>query len=55
MPDRDTLVSLLERYEGSIADVARHLDRHWGVVQRAINKHGIDVAAYRGGKDNGDS
>ena len=47
MPDRDELVKLLERYRGNVAEVARHLDRHWGVVQRSLSKHRIDAAAYR--------
>jgi transcriptional regulator with PAS, ATPase and Fis domain len=51
MPDRDALVQLLERYRGNVADVARHLDRHWGVVQRALTKHRIDADAYRPGDE----
>jgi sigma-54 dependent transcriptional regulator, acetoin dehydrogenase operon transcriptional activator AcoR len=47
MPDREALVQLLEQYRGNVAEVARHLDRHWGVVQRALAKHQIDAAAYR--------
>ena len=47
MPDREALIQLLVRYRGNVADVARHLDRHWGVVQRALSKHQIDVDAYR--------
>jgi DNA-binding NtrC family response regulator len=47
MPDRDALVELLERYRGNVAHVAKHLDRHWGVVQRALTKHRIEVNAYR--------
>jgi sigma-54 dependent transcriptional regulator, acetoin dehydrogenase operon transcriptional activator AcoR len=47
MPDRKALVQLLEQYRGNVAHVARHLDRHWGVVQRALTKHQIDVDAYR--------
>jgi transcriptional regulator with PAS, ATPase and Fis domain len=47
MPDREALVQLLERYRGNVAHVARHLDRHWGVVQRALAKHRIQADAYR--------
>ena len=47
MPDRDELVKLLERYRGNVAEVARHLDRHWGVVQRTLSKLQIDADAYR--------
>jgi DNA-binding NtrC family response regulator len=54
MPDRDALVQLLERYRGNVAHVARHLDRHWGVVQRALTKHRIEADAYRAVDDEGD-
>jgi DNA-binding NtrC family response regulator len=47
MPDRASLIQLLEQYRGNVAEVARHLDRHWGVVQRALVKHQIDADAYR--------
>jgi DNA-binding NtrC family response regulator len=47
MPDREALAELLARYRGNVADVARHLDRHWGVVQRALVKHGLDADKYR--------
>jgi transcriptional regulator with GAF, ATPase, and Fis domain len=47
MPDRETLVQLLQQYHGNVAHVARHLDRHWGVIQRALTKHRIDADAFR--------
>jgi transcriptional regulator with PAS, ATPase and Fis domain len=47
MPDREALVDLLKRYRGNVAEVARHLGRHWGVVQRALTKHDIDADSYR--------
>jgi transcriptional regulator with PAS, ATPase and Fis domain len=47
MPDREALVDLLRRYRGNVAEVARHLGRHWGVVQRALTKHDIDADSYR--------
>ncbi len=47
MPDREALAQLLVRYRGNVADVARHLDRHWGVVRRALAKHGVDADSYR--------
>ena len=47
MPDREALIQLLQSHQGNVAEVARHLDRHWGVVQRTLAKHGIDAAAYR--------
>jgi sigma-54 dependent transcriptional regulator, acetoin dehydrogenase operon transcriptional activator AcoR len=51
MPDREALVQLLEQYRGNVAEVARHLDRHWGVVQRTLAKHQIDASAYRQEED----
>jgi DNA-binding NtrC family response regulator len=47
MPDREALIELLVRYRGNVAEVARHLDRHWGVVQRSLAKHAIDADEYR--------
>ena len=49
MPDKESLVRLLEQYEGNVAQVARHLDRHWPVVNRALKRHGLDADAYRPG------
>jgi DNA-binding NtrC family response regulator len=54
MPDREALVQLLEQYHGNVAHVARHLDRHWGVIQRALVKHQIDAGAFRPDGDEGD-
>jgi DNA-binding NtrC family response regulator len=47
MPDREALVELLQKYQGNVAHVARHLDRHWGVIQRALVKHGLDADSFR--------
>jgi DNA-binding NtrC family response regulator len=47
MPEREELVQLLEQYRGNVTHVARHLDRHWGVIQRALVKHKIDADAFR--------
>jgi DNA-binding NtrC family response regulator len=51
MPERDELVQLLERYRGNVTHVARHLDRHWGVIQRALIKHQINADAFRPDED----
>jgi DNA-binding NtrC family response regulator len=51
MPDKAALVELLERHKGNVAEVARVLGRHWGVVQRTLHKHQIDADAYRGDDD----
>jgi hypothetical protein len=51
MPEREELVQLLERYRGNVTHVARHLDRHWGVIQRALIKHQINADAFRPDED----
>jgi DNA-binding NtrC family response regulator len=47
-PTREELTTLLERFSGSVAQVARHLDRQYAVVWRCIQRYGIDANAYRG-------
>jgi DNA-binding NtrC family response regulator len=47
MPDRETLIRLLQQYRGNVAHVAKHLDRQWGVIQRALQKHRIDADTFR--------
>jgi len=46
-PTPEELATLLERYRGSVAQVARHLDRQYAVVWRCIQRYGIDANAYR--------
>jgi transcriptional regulator with PAS, ATPase and Fis domain len=46
-PTAEELTMLLERYGGSVAQVARHLDRQYAVVWRCIQRYGIDANAYR--------
>jgi two-component system NtrC family response regulator len=46
-PTRDELETLLARFAGSVAEVARHLDRQYAVVWRCIQRYGIDANAYR--------
>jgi DNA-binding NtrC family response regulator len=46
-PTADELTMLLERFQGSVAQVARHLDRQYAVVWRCIQRYGIDANVYR--------
>ncbi len=48
-PTSEELTTLLERFSGSVAQVARHLDRQYAVVWRCIQRYGIDANAYRPG------
>jgi transcriptional regulator with GAF, ATPase, and Fis domain len=53
-PSRKELETLLASCKGSVAQVARQLDRQYAVVWRCIQRYGIDANAYRGGeKGNG--
>jgi hypothetical protein len=46
-PTPEELTTLLARFSGSVAQVARHLDRQYAVVWRCIQRYGIDANAYR--------
>jgi len=46
-PTSEELTTLLERFNGSVAQVARHLDRQYAVVWRCIQRYGIDANKYR--------
>jgi transcriptional regulator with PAS, ATPase and Fis domain len=48
-PTPEELTTLLARFSGSVAQVARHLDRQYAVVWRCIQRYGIDANAYRPG------
>jgi transcriptional regulator with PAS, ATPase and Fis domain len=48
-PSAEELRTLLEKFQGSVAQVARHLDRQYAVVWRCIQRYGIDATAYRPG------
>ena len=47
-PDKAELEALLERHQGSVAQVARTLERQWGVVWRWMQQSGIDAGKFRG-------
>jgi transcriptional regulator with PAS, ATPase and Fis domain len=48
IPDRAQLESLLRRHKGVLADVARATGRSRRQVQRWIESHCVDLAAFRG-------
>jgi transcriptional regulator with PAS, ATPase and Fis domain len=48
-PTREELVSLLAQTKGSVAEVARRLDRNYAVIWRIVQRYGIDAGKFRGG------
>ena len=46
-PTREELVTALAQSNGSVAQVARLLDRQYAVVWRIIQRYGIDAGSYR--------
>jgi transcriptional regulator with GAF, ATPase, and Fis domain len=46
-PTREELVAALAQSNGSVAQVARLLDRQYAVVWRIIQRYGIDAGSYR--------
>ncbi len=48
-PTPEELTRLLAECNGSVAQVARKLERQYAVVWRVIQRYGIDASAYRGG------
>jgi transcriptional regulator with GAF, ATPase, and Fis domain len=48
-PTPEELTTLLAKFGGSVAEVARQLDRQYAVVWRCIQRYGIDANAYRPG------
>ncbi|MBK8014303.1 MAG: sigma 54-interacting transcriptional regulator [Deltaproteobacteria bacterium] len=46
-PTKDTLVRLLDQYEGNVAQVARETGKHRQQVYRWLKKYGIDASTYR--------
>ena len=48
-PDRETLVALIERFDGNLSDVARHVGRSRKQIYRWLKRHGVDPQAARSG------
>jgi transcriptional regulator with PAS, ATPase and Fis domain len=46
-PKPEELTRLLQQYDGSVARVARHLNRQYAVVWRCLQRYGIDANVYR--------
>jgi len=49
-PTREELTSLLAETNGSVAEVARRLNRQYAVVWRCVQRYGIDTRRYRTGE-----
>jgi DNA-binding NtrC family response regulator len=47
MPNKEALEAMLTKHQGNLSEVARELDRHWKVIKRAVDQHGIDVDSFR--------
>jgi transcriptional regulator with PAS, ATPase and Fis domain len=47
-PTRDELTTLLGQTNGSVAEVARRLNRQYAVIWRCIQRYGIDASSFRG-------
>ncbi len=47
-PSRDEIERQLELHQGSVAAVARALDRQWNVIWRCMKNYGLDAERYRG-------
>ena len=54
-PTRDELTALLAETKGSVAEVARRLNRQYAVIWRCVQRYGIDASSFRGGGSGGDS
>jgi transcriptional regulator with GAF, ATPase, and Fis domain len=48
-PTREELTSLLAETKGSVAEVARRLNRQYAVIWRCVQRYGIDASSFRGG------
>ncbi len=48
-PTREQLVAMLARTNGSVAEVARRLNRQYAVIWRCVQRYGIDAGRFRGG------
>jgi transcriptional regulator with PAS, ATPase and Fis domain len=46
-PTPEELTDLLRQYRGSVAHVARHLDRQYAVVWRCLQRYGINADDFR--------
>jgi transcriptional regulator with GAF, ATPase, and Fis domain len=52
-PTREELTALLAQANGSVAEVARRLNRQYAVIWRVVQRYGIDASSFRGGPHGG--
>jgi len=50
-PTREELTSLLSQANGSVAEVARRLNRQYAVIWRCVQRYGIDTSRFRAGSE----
>jgi transcriptional regulator with GAF, ATPase, and Fis domain len=50
-PTREELTSLLSQSNGSVAEVARRLNRQYAVIWRCVQRYGIDTSRFRAGSE----
>jgi transcriptional regulator with PAS, ATPase and Fis domain len=50
-PTREELTTLLAQSNGSVAEVARRLNRQYAVIWRCIQRYGIDASRFRAGTE----
>ena len=50
-PTRDELTTLLTQSKGSVAEVARRLNRPYAVIWRCVQRYGIDANKFRDGNE----
>jgi transcriptional regulator with GAF, ATPase, and Fis domain len=48
-PTREVLIALLTQSKGSVAEVARKLNRQYAVIWRCVQRYGIDAGKFRDG------
>jgi transcriptional regulator with PAS, ATPase and Fis domain len=48
-PTREELTALLAQSKGSVAEVARRLNRQYAVIWRCVQRYGIDASSFRDG------
>ncbi len=52
-PTREELTALLAQSNGSVAEVARRLNRQYAVIWRVVQRYGIDASSFRAGPHGG--
>ncbi|MCG5054213.1 MAG: sigma 54-interacting transcriptional regulator [Myxococcales bacterium] len=47
LPSKEALEGLLREHKGSVARIAKVLDRQWAVIHRALGRYGLDPNQYK--------